>query len=74
MTEAQLCVFSGWKIGSDMPRMYVHLSGRDVDDALLKMYGMKKEEESQARASRKCVRCNHINDANGELCVRCGRP
>jgi integrase/recombinase XerD len=21
MTEAQLCVFSGWKIGSDMPRM-----------------------------------------------------
>lgn len=72
MTEAQLCVFAGWKIGSDMPRMYVHLSGRDVDDALLKMYGMKKEEEKQVKAPRKCVRCGHVNEANGELCVKCG--
>ncbi len=48
MTEAQLCIFAGWSIGSKMPRMYVHLSGKDVDDSLLKAYGLKKEEELEA--------------------------
>ncbi len=34
LTEVQLCVFMGWTIGSTMARIYVHLSGADLDAAL----------------------------------------
>ena len=36
LTEAQMNVYFGWTQGSDMPGVYVHLSGRDIDDAILK--------------------------------------
>jgi integrase len=42
LTEAQMKEFFGWTQGSNMASIYVHLSGRDVDDALLKAYGIKK--------------------------------
>lgn len=35
LTEVQLCVFMGWTIGSTMARIYVHLSGADLDAALV---------------------------------------
>ena len=44
LTEAQLCEFFGWKLGSNIVRTYVHLSGRDVDEAVLKASGIKKDE------------------------------
>jgi integrase/recombinase XerD len=72
MTEAQLCVFAGWAMGSDMPRMYVHLSGRDIDDALLEAYGLKKRKAEEARVPRKCVRCGTFCDAEAETCFKCG--
>ncbi len=37
MTEAQLCVYLGWVIGSGMPKVYIHLSCDDLDDTLLKI-------------------------------------
>lgn len=40
LTEAQMNVYFGWVQGSDMPGVYVHLSGRDVDDAILKANGI----------------------------------
>jgi len=46
-TEAQLCMIAGWELGSDMPRNYVHLWGRDVDEALLKTYGLIKPKEQK---------------------------
>lgn len=36
LTEAQMNVYFGWTQGSDMPGVYVHLSGRDINDAILK--------------------------------------
>jgi len=40
LTEAQMNVYFGWTQGSNMPGVYVHLSGRDVDDAVLKANGI----------------------------------
>ncbi|GAG38420.1 unnamed protein product, partial [marine sediment metagenome] len=40
LTEAQMNQYLGWVRGSDMAATYVHLSGRDVDDAILKMRGL----------------------------------
>ncbi len=45
-TEAQLCEYFGWMQGSKEAATYVHLSGRDMDDATLKYYGIKNEEET----------------------------
>jgi integrase/recombinase XerD len=37
LTEAQMNIYFGWAQGSDMHGVYVHLSGRDVNDAILKV-------------------------------------
>lgn len=35
LTEAQLCAYHGWTIGSSMPRIYVHLNSKDLDSTLM---------------------------------------
>lgn len=35
LTEAQLCAYHGWTIGSSMPRIYVHMNSRDLDASLM---------------------------------------
>jgi len=39
--------YFGWVQGSDMASVYVHLSGRDVDNALLKLNGLEVKEEKK---------------------------
>jgi integrase/recombinase XerD len=73
LTEAQLCEFAGWEIGSDMSRKYVHLSGRDVDEALLRAYGLiKPKEAKEIKIPKKCVRCGTLNPSDSETCQKCG--
>ena len=63
----------GWKQGSDMPSIYVHLSGRDVDDAILGIYGLKTSEEEKPKLTPKiCPRCQQRNVYDGKLCSKCG--
>jgi site-specific recombinase XerD len=38
LKEAQLCEWFGWVQGSDVPARYVHLSGRDIDNAYDQMH------------------------------------
>jgi len=72
MTEAQLCQFMGWVPGSKEASTYVHLSGRDTDTAIKKMYGFKvKEEEINQLKPITCPRCNHVNDASNKFCGKC---
>jgi integrase/recombinase XerD len=40
LTEAQMNAYFGWIQGSDMPSVYVHLSGRDIDNAILRANGV----------------------------------
>ena len=37
LTEAQMCAWFGWVPGSRVPGRYVHLSGRDIDQAYVSM-------------------------------------
>jgi len=74
LTEAQMKEFFGWVQASDMASIYVHLSGRDVDKALLKVYGIQmeeKKEESQLNP-KKCRRCQEINQFTNIFCNKCG--
>lgn len=76
LTEAQLKQFFGWVQGSDMASTYVHLSGRDVDNALFSLQGMKQNEtkkETQLKVTL-CPRCNEKNSPPSKFCMRCGAP
>jgi integrase/recombinase XerD len=46
LTEAKMNAYFGWIQGSDMPSIYVHLSGRDIDDAVLKANGIIEKDVS----------------------------
>jgi integrase len=73
LTEAQLCALFGWKQGSEMPSTYVHLSGRDLDSAILGVYGLRRKEEggSAKLAPKVCPRCGRSNPATHRFCS-CG--
>ncbi len=72
LTEAEMCQFFGWVQGSDMPRVYVHLSGRDVDEKLLEVAGLKKRDGRRLLRPKVCPRCGASNPPNAEFCGRCG--
>jgi integrase/recombinase XerD len=77
LTEAQLRVHFGWTKESDIPAIYVHLSGRDVDATLLRHYGIKVEEPSereQPLAPKPCPRCKFNNPASARFCAQCSSP
>jgi site-specific recombinase XerD len=72
LTEAQMNEYFGWVQGSDMPSIYVHLSGRDVDEAVLKANGIEIKEEEHKPKTTVCPRCKTINTPNNMFCFRCG--
>jgi hypothetical protein len=57
-----------------MASIYVHLSGRDVDNALLKVYGIKNTEEKEESqlSPKKCPRCQEVNPFSNKFCYKCG--
>lgn len=73
MTECQMNAYFGWVQGSGMPATYVHLSGRDMDNTILAMHGLAKEEEIKKEFNTKlCPRCELVNPNNIDICRRCG--
>lgn len=77
LTEAQMNQFFGWVQGSDMPSTYVHLSGRDVDSALLRSYGIETDKQDVSGgklAPRTCTQCKSQNPATNSFCGLCGLP
>lgn len=74
LTEAQLREFFGWTKRSEMASIYVHLSGRDVDETLLKHYGRKQEEPrilSDNLMPKVCPRCSLENPPMARFCSQC---
>jgi len=72
LTEAQLCEYMGWVIGSKEAATYVHLSGRDTDKAILEMYGLKEEEKKESELKPiECPRCGSKNDPGADFCNQC---
>jgi len=77
LTEAQMKEMFGWTQGSDMAATYVHLSGRDVDNALLKLHGVEVKEEREREEAfkvRRCFFCGYRNSPTSGYCCKCGRP
>ena len=72
LTEAQLCEYMGWVIGSREAATYVHLSGRDMDKAVLEMHGLVEEGKEKSKLLPIiCPRCNIKNDPAAKFCSGC---
>lgn len=75
LTEAQMKEYFGWTQDSSMAARYIHLSGKQVDDAILQLNGLKKSEQKESILQREaCPRCKTLNDINHQYCTQCWLP
>ncbi|MFP3214361.1 MAG: tyrosine-type recombinase/integrase [Nitrososphaeria archaeon] len=72
-TEAQLCLKYGWKIGSRVPSVYLHLSAKDLRDVVKNIYGGKPLEPPKPQTIE-CPRCHALNHPSQNYCSNCGAP
>jgi len=64
--------YFGWRQGSKMPQVYVHLSGRNIDDRLLELHGLKPKRENGIKLKVQiCPRCQAKNTPANKFCSRC---
>ena len=77
LTEAQMCIYFGWVMGTQVVRRYIHLSGKDVDNALISINEgghLKTEEEEYKIKSTKCKRCAETISPTMNFCSKCALP
>jgi len=76
LTEAQMKEHFGWMQDSKMAATYVHLSGRNVDSALLKVYGIETngQKHESVLKPKDCLRCGETNQVTNKFCQKCGLP
>ncbi len=75
LTEAQMCVYFGWTIGSRIVQRYIHLSGKDVNGVLLSLNNSgtaKQVAEEYKLKPNKCIRCDEDVAPANKFCGRCG--
>jgi len=75
LTESQMKEYFGWVQGSDMASTYVHLSGRDIDNALLKINNIPIENDNNRNndfTQKPCPRCKSNNPPANKYCSLCG--
>ena len=75
LPEQTLKQLAGWAGASKMAEVYIHLSQRDVEDALLqKVYGIKTSEKEDHNSVKICPRCREPNPYFSTICQRCSAP
>ncbi len=75
LTEAQMCTFFGWVMGTQVVRRYIHLSGKDVDSTLIALTegGCMKADEYKLK-TLKCKRCSETISPTMNFCSKCSLP
>jgi len=76
MSGSTMNAYLGWAQGSKMSGVYIHMSGKDADDVILKANGIEIKENNSKPVMQpsKCSRCNTINEATNKFCKICGLP
>jgi integrase len=75
-SDSELKGIFGWTQGTRMLVKYVHLSGRDVDEAALAARGIRVESarEKSLLVPLICRRCGRENTVENRFCSTCGMP
>lgn len=73
-SEAIQCKLRGWTIGSQMARRYTHMSGKDVEDAVLRVKGLQAPETQENPSEPQKCPCGVLNEPTSRYCQKCGRP
>lgn len=76
MSQQELNAFAGWTPNSGMAAVYIHLAQSDIDNAVLKMNGVKQEkkEEVSKIQPKACPKCKVTNAYDAQYCDNCGSP
>ncbi len=75
LNEFQMRQLYGWASGSAMPSRYVHLSGKDLDDAIRAYNGLPTTTQTETpnpTKPKECPRCRKENSALASFCMGCG--
>jgi hypothetical protein len=70
LTEAQMKEYFGWVQASGMAAVYVRLSDRDVENAILRLHGKAEmaEEQEEKLVPQACSQCSVQNPATNRFC------
>jgi site-specific recombinase XerD len=74
LTDKELMLLAGWKTRA-MVDVYTHLSMRDIENKLLAVEGIVKNEVKPVEsplAPRTCPRCRKPNSPSAKFCAMCG--
>jgi integrase/recombinase XerD len=74
MSESAIKLMMWGTLDTDMFSRYAHLTGQDVDDAVLELYNIKKKKNSEKEKvleARVCPRCQTINGPTQRFCGYC---
>jgi len=58
-----------------MVKKYVHLSGKDAENAILELHGIKVDGKDSANETvqlKSCYRCSEQNTPESQRCSKCG--
>jgi len=73
LTEQEMKKFFGWTQDSRMASIYIHLSGKDLDDSMLKkVYGLVPEDREEKETQNICLVCKERNPVEAQYCRSCG--
>lgn len=72
-TKARLEEVTRWVHGSGMAARYVHFFGRDLEDTMLDLHGLKPAQPSETLLRHvACKRCGEPNPPGNIRCDKCG--
>ena len=81
LSDSYLESIAGWKLGSNMKQKYVHLHANESAKALLKIWGVELDKESDIQRQqathvkllkpKTCLNCNEINESTAKFCSKC---
>jgi hypothetical protein len=73
MAIALISEYLGWGQGSAMPQRYFHLTGKSADSDILKINGIKVDENDQDQSLKPliCNECGTINEFANKFCNKC---
>ncbi len=75
LSDQTLKTLFGWVGGSKMAEVYVHLSGKDIDNSVLEANGYKPVEVQAPKLKiLMCPRCRLANEPTAQYCSRCSSP